>query len=398
MTNILLRLFIKNCEDTQNPAVRSSIGKLAGLTGIVCNCLLTVLKLVIGLLVGSMAIIADGVNNLSDAASSLTTLLGFRMAQRPADKQHPYGQRPADKQHPYGHARYEYLSGLAVAALILLIGAELVKSSIAKIINPEPIDISAATIALLAASVAVKLWMSGFYKTLGKKINSTALYATSVDSRNDVISTCAVLLGCLVNYLFGLNIDGCVGLAVAIFILYSSVGIAKDTISPLLGQQADDELVDKITELVLSHEKVLGVHDLLVHDYGPGRCYASAHVELSADEDPMACHDIIDDIECDVLEKMNVHFVIHYDPVVQNDAEQNEMRRTVGEIVSGLNPAFSIHDFRIVRGSAQSKLVFDLAVPYSMIERKKEIKEQIEAALNKKGKKYVTIIRFDGIA
>ena len=387
MTNILLRLFIKNCEDTQNPAVRSSIGRLAGLTGIVCNCLLTALKLVIGLLVGSMAIIADGVNNLSDAASSLTTLLGFRMAQR-----------PADKQHPYGHARYEYLSGLAVAALILLIGAELVKSSVAKIINPEPIDISAATIALLAASVAVKLWMSGFYKTLGKKINSTALYATSVDSRNDVISTCAVLLGCLVNYLFGLNIDGCVGLAVAIFILYSSVGIAKDTISPLLGQQADDELVDKITELVLSHEKVLGVHDLLVHDYGPGRCYASAHVELSADEDPMACHDIIDDIECDVLEKMNVHFVIHYDPVVQNDEEQNEMRRTVGEIIRGLNPAFSIHDFRIVRGSAQSKLVFDLGVPYSMIERKKEIKEQIDAALNERGKKYITIIRFDGIA
>lgn len=387
MTNILLRLFIKNCEDTQNPAVRSSIGKLAGLTGIVCNCLLTVLKLVIGLLVGSMAIIADGVNNLSDAASSLTTLLGFRMAQR-----------PADKQHPYGHARYEYLSGLAVAALILLIGAELVKSSVAKIINPEPIDISAATIALLAASVAVKLWMSGFYKTLGKKINSTALYATSVDSRNDVISTCAVLLGCLVNYLFGLNIDGYVGLAVAIFILYSSVGIAKDTISPLLGQQADDELVDKITELVLSHEKVLGVHDLLVHDYGPGRCYASAHVELSADEDPMACHDIIDDIECDVLEKMNVHFVIHYDPVVQNDAEQNEMRRTVGEIIRELNPAFSIHDFRIVRGSAQSKLVFDLGVPYSMIEKKKEIKERIDAALNERGKKYITIIRFDGIA
>ena len=387
MTNILLRLFIKNCEDTQNPAVRSSIGKLAGLTGIVCNCLLTVLKLVIGLLVGSMAIIADGVNNLSDAASSLTTLLGFRMAQR-----------PADKQHPYGHARYEYLSGLAVAALILLIGAELVKSSIAKIINPEPIDISAATIALLAASVAVKLWMSGFYKTLGKKINSTALYATSVDSRNDVISTCAVLLGCLVNYLFGLNIDGCVGLAVAIFILYSSVGIAKDTISPLLGQQADDELVDKITELVLSHEKVLGVHDLLVHDYGPGRCYASAHVELSADEDPMACHDIIDDIECDVLEKMNVHFVIHYDPVVQNDAEQNEMRRTVGEIIRELNPAFSIHDFRIVRGSAQSKLVFDLGVPYSMIEKTNEIKERIDAALNERGKKYITIIRFDGVA
>lgn len=387
MTSILLRLFIKNYEDTRNPVVRAAIGKLAGAAGIACNCLLTAVKLITGLLVGSTAIIADGVNNLSDAASSLTTLLGFRMAQR-----------PADKRHPYGHARYEYLSGLAVAALIMLIGAELVKSSIAKIINPQPIDVSAATIALLSASVAVKFWMSGFYRALGGKINSPALYATSVDSRNDVVSTCAVLLGCLANYFFNLNIDGYVGLAVALFILYSSAGIAKDTISPLLGQQADEETVEKITELVLSHDKVLGIHDLLVHDYGPGRRYASAHVELSADEDPLACHDIIDDIECDVLEKLNVHFVIHYDPVVTNDAEQNEMRKIVDSIIHELNPSFSIHDFRIVRGSAQSKLVFDLAVPYSMVENKKEIKERIDAALSKKGKKYITIIRFDGMA
>lgn len=387
MTDILLRLFIKNYEDTHDPAVRSAIGKLAGATGIACNCLLTAVKLIIGLLVGSTAIIADGVNNLSDAASSLTTLLGFRMAQR-----------PADKRHPYGHARYEYLSGLAVAALIMLIGAELVKSSIAQIMTPQPIDISAATLAMLAASVAVKFWMSGFYKKLGTAIDSPTLYAASVDSRNDVVSTCAVLLGCMVDYLFNLNIDGYIGFAVAIFILYSSIGIAKDTISPLLGQQADEETVDKITELVLSHKKVLGIHDLLVHDYGSGRRYASAHVELSADEAPLACHDIIDDIECDVLEKLNVHFVIHYDPVVANDAEQNEMRRTVGDIVHALDPAFSIHDFRIVRGSSQSKLVFDLAVPYSMIEKKKEIKERIDAALNQKGEKYITIIRFDGIA
>lgn len=387
MTDILLRLFIKNYEDTHDPAVRSTIGKLAGATGIACNCLLTAVKLIIGLLVGSTAIIADGVNNLSDAASSLTTLLGFRMAQR-----------PADKRHPYGHARYEYLSGLAVAALIMLIGAELVKSSIAQIMTPQPIDISAATLAMLAASVAVKFWMSGFYKKLGTAIDSPTLYAASVDSRNDVVSTCAVLLGCMVDYLFNLNIDGYIGFAVAIFILYSSIGIAKDTISPLLGQQADEETVDKITELVLSHKKVLGVHDLLVHDYGSGRRYASAHVELSADEAPLACHDIIDDIECDVLEKLNVHFVIHYDPVVANDAEQNEMRRTVGDIVHAFDPAFSIHDFRIVRGSSQSKLVFDLAVPYSMIAKKKEIKERIDAALNQKGGKYITIIRFDGIA
>lgn len=387
MTSILLKLFVKNYEDTQKPDVRSSIGKLAGLTGIVCNCMLTAVKLIAGMLVGSTAIIADGVNNLSDAASSVTTLLGFRMAQL-----------PADKQHPYGHARYEYISGLAVAALILLIGAELVKSSVNKIINPRPIDISAATIAILAASIAVKLWMSGFYRTLGKTIGSPTLYAASADSRNDVVASSAVLLGCVVNYFFNLNIDGYTGLAVALFILHSGIGIAKDTISPLLGQRVDEETVDKITELVMSHEKVLGIHDLLVHDYGPGRRYASAHVELSADEDPLACHDIIDDIECDVLEKLNVHFVIHYDPVVTNDAEQNEMRRTVDEIIRELNPAFSIHDFRIVRGSAQSKLVFDLAVPYSMIENKKEIKERIDTALNGKGKKYITIIRFDGIA
>ena len=387
MTDILLRLFIKNYEDTRNPAVHSAVGKLAGAVGIACNCLLTAVKLITGLLVGSTAIVADGVNNLSDAASSLTTLLGFRMAQR-----------PADRRHPYGHARYEYLSGLAVAALIMLIGAELVKSSIAKIINPRPIEISAATIALLAASVAVKFWMSGFYKKLGTAIDSATLHAASVDSRNDVVSTCAVLLCCLANYFFNLNIDGYAGLAVAVFILYSSIGIAQDTISPLLGQRADDETVNKITELVLSHKKVLGIHDLLVHDYGPGRRYASAHVELSADEDPLACHDIIDDIECDVLEKLNVNAVIHYDPVVTNDAEQNEMRRIVGEVVRALNPAFSIHDFRIVRGSAQSKLVFDLAVPYQMMDKRKEIKEQIDAALNEKGKKYITKIRFDGIA
>lgn len=387
MTEILLKLFIKDYEDTQNPAVHSAVGKLAGMTGIVCNCLLTIGKIIVGMLVGSMAIIADGVNNLSDAASSVMTLLGFRMAQL-----------PADKQHPYGHARYEYISGLAVAALILLIGAELVKSSAEKIIHPEPIGISMATMAILAASIAVKLWMAGFYRTLGKRIGSQTLYATAADSRNDVIATTAVLLGCLVNYLFDLNIDGYVGLAVALFILYSGAGIARDTISPLLGQQADEETIDKITELVLSHEKVLGIHDLLVHDYGPGRRYASAHVELSADEDPLACHDIIDDIECDVLEKLNVHFVIHYDPVVQNDAEQNEMYKVVRGIIGGLDPAFSIHDFRIVRGSAQSKLVFDLAVPYQMMGHKKEIKEQIDAALCKKGKNYVTIIRFDGIA
>lgn len=307
MTNFLLKLFVKDYNDTQNPIVHSSIGRLAGITGIICNVLLTTSKVIIGMMVGSMAIIADGINNLSDAASSVMTLLGFRLAQR-----------PADKEHPYGHARFEYLSGLAIAGLILLIGAELVKSSIDKILHPQPLDITVSTIAVLTISIVVKLWMSRFFKNLGKRIGSATLTATAVDSRNDVIATSAVLLGCLVDYLFNLNIDGYIGLAVALLIFYSGIKIAKDTISPLLGQQADKELIDRISQLILSHEKVLGIHDLLIHDYGPGQCYASVHVEMSAKEEPLVCHDIIDKIECDLLEKMNIHLEIHYDPVMEN--------------------------------------------------------------------------------
>ena len=385
MTHLLLKLFVKNYTDPNSPAVHSAIGKLAGIVGIVCNCLLAAGKLILGLLVGSMAVIADGVNNLSDTASSAVTLLGFRMAQS-----------PADKDHPYGHARYEYLSGLVVAALILLVGGKLVLSSLEKIIHPTPPSISPLTLILLIVSIAVKLWMSLFFRTLGKKINSSPLAATAVDSRNDVIATTAVLIGCLCNYFFQINIDGYIGLAVAVFILYSGVITARDTVSPLLGQQADKELVSKMTALILSHEKVLGIHDLLVHDYGPGQCYASVHVELSAEENPLVCHDIIDDIECDVLEQFHVHLVIHYDPVVENDAEQNEMREIMQSIVLNLDPQLSMHDFRIVRGSTLPKLVFDLSVPYSMSGRHREIKVKIDCALHQMGKDYTTVIRFDG--
>ena len=385
MTHLLLKLFVKNYTDPNSPAVHSAIGKLAGIVGIVCNCLLAAGKLILGLLVGSMAVIADGVNNLSDTASSAVTLLGFRMAQS-----------PADKDHPYGHARYEYLSGLVVAALILLVGGKLVLSSLEKIIHPTPPSISPLTLILLIVSIAVKLWMSLFFRTLDKKIDSSPLAATAVDSRNDVIATTAVLIGCLCNYFFQINIDGYIGLAVAVFILYSGVITARDTVSPLLGQQADKELVSKMTALILSHEKVLGIHDLLVHDYGPGQCYASVHVELSAEENPLVCHDIIDDIECDVLEQFHVHLVIHYDPVVENDAEQNEMREIMQSIVLNLDPQLSMHDFRIVRGSTLPKLVFDLSVPYSMSGRHREIKVKIDCALHQMGKDYTTVIRFDG--
>ena len=387
MTQFLLKLFVKDYENEESAAVHSAIGKLAGGTGIVCNLLLFFGKLMVGWLANSVSIIADAVNNLSDASSSVVTLLGFKMAQQ-----------PADAEHPYGHARYEYLSGLVVAALILIIGFDLAKSSLQKIIHPEAVEFSIATFVVLLLSIGVKLWMAGFFRSLGKRIRSTTLEATSVESRNDVITSSAVLLGCAVGYFFDINIDGIVGLAMAIFILYSGVDIARETISPLLGKQADPELVEKITNLVLSHEKILGIHDLLVHDYGPGQCFATLHAELSAEEDPLVCHDIIDDIERDALEQMNVHLVIHYDPVVLDDAEWNEMKGIVEEIIKDLDPQLSMHDFRVVRSSKQTKLMFDLAVPYSMRQKHKELKEKIDQALLAKDKHYVTIIAFDETA
>ena len=387
MTSLLLRLFVKDYENTESVAVHSAIGRLAGFTGIICNLLLFLGKLTVGWLANSVSIIADAINNLSDASSSVVTLLGFKMAQQ-----------PADAEHPYGHARYEYLSGLVVAALILIIGFDLAKSSFQKILHPEAVEFSAATFIVLVLSIAVKLWMAGFFRSLGNRIHSTTLQATSVDSRNDVVASTAVLLGCAAGYFFHVNIDGIIGLAVAVFILYSGVDIARETISPLLGKQADPELIDRITQLVLSHEKILGIHDLLVHDYGPGQCFATVHAELSAEEDPLECHDIIDDIERDALEQMNVHLVIHYDPVVLNDEEWNTMREIMEEIIVEVDPKLSMHDFRVVRSSKKTKLMFDLAVPYSMRSRHREIKAQIDTLLAERGKDYKTVISFDETA
>ena len=385
MTKLLLRLFVKNYENSEDMAVRASVGKLAGATGIVCNIILFLGKLLAGLLAGSVAIIADAVNNLSDASSSVVTLLGFRLAQQ-----------PADEAHPYGHARYEYLSGLMVAVLILVIGVELVKSSVGKIIHPEAIDFSMITVGILVASVLVKLWMSLFFGTLGKRISSLTLQATSVDSRNDVVSTVAVLAGCVAGYFLHVNIDGYVGLLVAVFILYSGVNIVKETISPLLGEQADEELVGKIKALVLSCEEVLNVHDLLIHDYGPGRCFASIHAEVSARIDPMEVHDILDDIECEAMKKLNVHLVIHYDPVLPDDAEWTEMSNMMGEIIKEVAPEVTMHCFRMVGGAKQKNLVFDLMVPYDSEKTNQGLKKEIDAQLAARNKKYGTIIRFDG--
>ena len=351
MTKLLLRLFVK---DPDTPDGRARVGSLAGTVGIVCNLLLFLGKITAGLLSGSVAIAADGWNNLSDAASSIVTLVGFR-----------FSRKPADEHHPYGHARAEYLSGLCVAVLILFIGVELAKSSLGKIFAPEPVELTAVTIFVLVGSIAMKLWMALFVGKLGKLIGSKTLEATSADSRNDVITTSAVLVSCLIGRFFGVDIDGWSGLAVAAFILWSGYGIARETMSTLLGEQ-DRELAEKLTALVLRHRGILGIHDLLIHDYGPGRCFASAHVELSAEEDPLVCHEIIDHLECDALRELNVHLVIHHDPVAVNDAEWGRLRSIVEAAAAGVDARLSVHSFRLVRGRGMPRLVFDLAVPYGM--------------------------------
>lgn len=382
--NFLIKLFVRNSENDRDPAVRSAIGSLAGTVGIVCNIFLFLSKLAAGLLSGSMSIIADAVNNLTDASSSLVTVLGFRLARQ-----------PADKDHPYGHGRYEYLSGLAVAALILVLGAELVQGSFERIFSPTAVEFTGLTAAILLLSMAVKLWMSLSLNRVGQKIDSSALRAAAVDARNDVLASGAVLLGCLAERFFTWKIDGWMGLAVAAFILYSGWQVAKETISPLLGRQADRELVEKIRNLILSHDKVLGIHDLLIHDYGPGRCFASVHVEISAKEGALESHNLIDHIEQDALAELNVNLVIHYDPVVLGDRKQAELRARAEEVVKLVNPQLAIHDFRLNRGRKYNSLVFDLEVPYDLGLSEEELSLQVKEALRRHGIHCYTVIRFD---
>ena len=386
MTEALLKLILKENRDYTNPAVRTAVGKLGGVVGILCNVLLFLLKLICGLLSGSVSILADAVNNLSDAASSVITLLGFHMARR-----------PADSNHPYGHARYEYVSGLVVSFLILLVGFELFEGSVRKILHPVPIDFSLLTGAILVFSIVLKLWLSRFFGKLSDKIHSDVLDAASADSRNDFLSTGAVLFCCLISRYFTVNIDGIVGLIMACLIFISGVRSANATISSLLGKRADPAFVERLTNLVLSHDKILGVHDVLVHDYGPGQCFASLHAELNAHEDPLQCHDIIDDIESDAMVRLNTHLVIHYDPVVTDDPEWNDMRFLVRKIIAELDPRLSLHDFRILKCGETSKLSFDLAVPYDFPITEDQIKLKIYEALAAEGRSYPLVIHFDSV-
>lgn len=372
MTNLLLRLFVPNYRE-HTPAVHAAIGKLAGITGIVCNVLLACMKIAAGLLTGSVAITGDGINNLTDSASSLVTLLGFRMAQR-----------PADGEHPFGHGRYEYISGVVVAALVLLAGAELAKSSFQKILHPDSVPFTVLTLVILLVSIAVKLWMAGFNRKLGRLTGSKTLEATSQDSRNDVIATSAVVLSFLADAVFHIRLDGFVGLGVAVFILWSGISLAKSTVDPLIGMQADEETVRQLTELILAHERVLGIHDLLIHDYGPGHCFATVHAEMNAGESPLDAHDQLDHIEQEALRRLGIHLVIHYDPIAENE-DWAACRALAEECAAGICPDASIHDLRIVDYQERKKLTFDLAVPYSLPLSNEAITEQLTAAMKEKG-------------
>ena len=387
MTKLILNKLKKKYGALTGSAARAAAGRLAGLVGIGCNVLLFAAKLAIGLLSGSVSITADAVNNLSDASGSLVTLLGFRLSEKPAD---------AD--HPYGHARIEYLTGLGVAALILVIGVELAKSSLDKILHPSAVALSVPLVVVLVLSIAVKLWMALFNRTLGRGIGSTALEATAADSRNDVLSTAAVLLACVIGHITGLKIDGYMGMLVAVFILISGVGIAKQTISPLLGESADPELTRQIAQQVRQHPLVLGIHDLMVHDYGPGQKFATLHVEMDHREDPLVCHDLIDNIEREVFTQLGVHLTIHYDPIVVDDARTTARREAVAQIVREIDPRLSIHDFRMVEGHDHANLIFDLVVPAGFPLSQNDLRTRINTALQTLPGTCYAIITFDTAA
>ena len=385
MTKLLLRLFVKDYKNKDKPRVRSGIGKLSGAVGIGCNLVLFALKLLVGTISGSVSITADAMNNLSDATSAIVTLVGFKLAEK-----------PADDDHPYGHARYEYLSGLAVAAMIIVIGFELAKTSVEKIFQPAAVEFTLPVAVVLLGSILVKLWLSLFNSSLGKYIDSSALLATAADSRNDVLATAAVLAAALVEWLTNWRIDGFMGLGVALFSLYSGAMLAKETISPLLGETASPQLRELIVGIVSSEPKVLGYHDLMVHDYGPGQRFASMHVEMDQKEDPLLCHELIDNLERRCLQEHNVHLVIHYDPVVTGDEEMDRLKAVVEQVLREMDSQISIHDFRMVRGTGHTNLIFDIALPAQWMPKQKQVKQALDAALaeREEGKLY-TVVTFD---
>ncbi len=363
---------------------RAKHGRNAGIVGIAVNVVLFAVKLAVGIISGSLSVAADAVNNLSDALSSIFVLVGYVISAK-----------PADKDHPYGHGRTEYLTGLIISVMVLVIGLSLLKSSVDKIIHPEALEFSFLTIFILIAAIAIKLWQAGFNVSLGKAIDSDALMATAADSRNDVISTSAVLVSVILGKILDINFDGYTGVIVALFIIWSGIGLVKEALGPILGQAPDPKLIDAIEENVLSHDKILGVHDLIVHDYGPGRLFASLHAEVNAEENIMEIHDLIDNIELEVYTSLRVLLTIHMDPLDVNDPLVQKVNEQLTEIIKDHPDILSFHDVRVVSGSTHINLVFDIVLDFKSKHNPKEIKELLQSELRKYDPKYNCVITVD---
>lgn len=384
MIQLLARRLIPNYKDTGSAEVRHAYGVLCGAAGIVLNFLLFACKALSGIISGSIAITADAFNNLSDAGSSVVTLLGFKLA----------AQKP-DRDHPFGHGRMEYISGLVVSMVILLMGFELVKTSVGKILHPEAVVFHPLVPAILAASVAVKLYMAAYNRAIGKRIRSAAMLATATDCLSDCLATTAALLSTVAGHFFRINIDGWCGAAVACFILWAGVNAVRETIDPLLGQPPTAEFVGEVERLVLSHEGITGIHDLIVHDYGPGRRFISLHAEVSADGDMRALHDVIDTAEHALSDKMGCLAIIHMDPLEQNDALTTQTRERVATIVRLIDPSITIHDFRMVTGPTHTNVIFDAVVPHSCPLSDRELTNRIVDGVRALDGNYFAVVKIE---
>lgn len=384
MTDLILRIFVRDHKNTEDPAVRDKCGRVAGTVGIVTNFLLFLMKIIVGTVFHSVSVTADAVNNLTDSGSSVVTLIGFKMASK-----------PADEKHPFGHARIEYLSGVIVSFIVIFLGLQLGMSSIEKILTPEENALTPVALVVLVISILAKLWQCLFYRKVGRMIKSESVEATSKDSRNDVIATSVVLLGAVITMLTGVNLDGYMGAAVALFIVFSGVQLTISTADPLLGQAPEGELVQTITEKMLSYPGIIGMHDLAVHNYGVGRCFASAHCEVDAKNDILVSHDLIDNIERDFSRDLGIHMVIHLDPVIVGDARTDALHCKVQSLVTALYPTVTIHDFRVIWGVTHSNIVFDAAVPFAVKDSDAVITQKLEAEIQKLDPDYRTVVTID---
>lgn len=385
MTNLLLKIFVKDYKNTAEKSVREKYGTLGGSVGIVCNILLAAVKLVVGVLSNSVSIIADAMNNLSDMASSVITLIGFKAASR-----------PADKDHPFGHGRMEYMAAFIVSALILMVGFELFKGSVEKIINPTPVDISPITLIILVLSALLKLWMFFFNKKLGNTIKSDTLIATAKDSLNDSLTTAAILVSAAVMYIFNINIDAYVGLLMAIFILFVGIKSAKETLDPLLGTSPERETIDELEKIILSFEDFVGIHDLIIHNYGPNRFFASVHVEVPHGIDIVHCHEQVDLCEKLVGERLDIELVIHMDPIVTDNEDVVKTREALNKCIKEIDPRLSCHDFRMTpKGENRTNLIFDVVVPSDVKYTQEEITDIITEKMREIDKTFCFVITFD---